>query len=288
MILVTGAAGKTGRAIIRRLVDRGRGVRAFVRTEEQRKDLLALGAQQTMLGDLSNRDDIEQALEGIGRVYHICPNVDPSEVEYAELMIEASVRAGVRQFGYHSVLHSQTESMPHHWRKLRVEELLFESGLPFSIMQPCAYMQNLLSQQRSLMNEGVIRLPYSTKAKFSLVDLEDVAAAVAAVLSEPCHLGAIYELAGPEILDHEQVAAMISAELGQPVRAEQIGLAEWERTARSAGMGDYQISALLSMFNYYERSGFWGNSNVLAFLLGRRPMSFEGFLRREFSALVGR
>ena len=176
MILVTGAAGKTGRAITQRLVDAARDVRAFVRTEEQRQDLLAMGTRQVIRGDLGNRDDIERAAAGIKKIYHICPNVDPLEMEYAGLMIAAAVTSGVEQFAYHSVLHPQTESMPHHWRKLRVEEALFESGLPFTIIQPCAYMQNLLAQRNSLMIEGVIRVPYSTRAKFSMVDLQDVAA----------------------------------------------------------------------------------------------------------------
>ncbi len=285
MILVTGAAGKTGRAIIRKLVDKGCEVRAFLRKEEQKEDILALGARQAICGDLDSFDDIERAFEGIQKVYHICPNVDPQEAKYAELMIRAAAAAGIGQFGYHSVLHPQTESMPHHWKKLRVEEALFESALPYTIIQPCAYMQNLLGQQESLLNTGVIRVPYSTRARFSLVDLEDVAAAVAMVLTGPGHVGAVYELAGPEILDHEQIATMISAELERPIRAERMSQAEWELAVRSAGMSDYQIDTLYSMFSYYERFGFWGNPNVLAFLLGRRPTTFEEFVRREFTAL---
>ena len=285
MILVTGAAGKTGQAVIRRLVDKGCDVRAFVRRAEQKNGILSLGAREAICGDLSNRSDIEQAFAGVAKVYHICPNVDPQELEYAELMIEVASAANVAQFGYHSVLHPQTESMPHHWRKMRVEEILFESGLPFTIVQPCAYMQNLLGQTESLLKESAIRVPYSTKSRFSLVDLEDVAAAVATVLSGPNHIGAIYELAGQEVLDHEQIASIIGAELGQPIRADRVSLVEWERAARSAGMGDYQINTLISMFKYYERFGFWGNSNVLTLLLGRRPTSFEAFVRRELASL---
>ena len=59
--------------------------------------------------------------------------------------IRAAQSAGVERFVYHSVLHPQVEIMAHHWQKMRVEEQLFESGLSFTILQPAAYMQNVLA-----------------------------------------------------------------------------------------------------------------------------------------------
>ncbi len=56
---------------------------------------------------------------------------------------KSSQETALSHFVYHSVLHPQTEEMPHHWQKLRVEESLFRTHLPFTILQPCAYMQNL-------------------------------------------------------------------------------------------------------------------------------------------------
>ena len=283
MIVVTGAAGKTGRAIIRALAGKGGEVRAFVRREEQRKAVLALGATQAVAGDLGRRTDITRVLQGAETVYCICPNVDPREEEYGQLLIEGAITAGVKRFGYHSVLHPQVERMPHHWRKLRVEEALLESGLPFTIFQPSAYMQNFLVQKQSIENSGILRVPYSMEAKLSLVDLEDVAAAVATVLTQPGHLNAIYELAGSQALNHLQIATAFSAVLGRPTQVEQISEEAWARSASQQGLDDYQIRTLRSMFAYYDRFGFRGNSNVLAYLLDREPTSFDEFLRRELS-----
>ncbi len=61
-----------------------------------------------------------------------------------KLVIDEARKAGVKHFVYHSVLHPQTEKMNHHWQKMHVEEMIFESGLPFTILQPAPYMQNLL------------------------------------------------------------------------------------------------------------------------------------------------
>ena len=77
------------------------------------------------------------------------------------------------------------------------------------------------------------------------------------------------------------VAEAIGGALNQPVQAVEIERDAWEQGARDSGMSRYQIETLLKMFAYYAEHGFWGNSRVLAGLLGRRPTSFLEFLRRE-------
>lgn len=56
------------------------------------------------------------------------------------------------------------------WRKLRVEEMLFESGPDFTILQPAAYMQNVLGSRESIIDEGVYRVPYPVEMGFGMVD----------------------------------------------------------------------------------------------------------------------
>jgi len=114
-----------------------------------------------------------------------------------------------------------------------------------------------------------------------MVDLEDVAEAAAAVLTEPGHVGAVYELAGTEVLSQAEVATILGQQLGRPVRAEAVPLETWERRARESGLGDYQVETLVKMFRYYERYGFWGNPRVLSWLLGRPPTTFAAFIERS-------
>ncbi len=196
MILVTGAAGKTGQAVTRALVSVGASVRALVHKEEYQDSVESAGVSEIYLGDLLNLDDLREIMEGVEAVYHICPNMHPGEEDIGVGVIRAAKEAGVNHFVYHSVLHPQIEAMPHHWLKLRVEEHLIESGLPFSILQPTAYMQNISSRIPNLLEGGVYRVPYPIETGISLVDLEDIAQAAAVVLTEPGHTGAIYELVG--------------------------------------------------------------------------------------------
>jgi uncharacterized protein YbjT (DUF2867 family) len=280
MILITGAAGKTGRAIIRALTARGAAVRALVHRPEQVQVIEALEAQEVLVGDLRAPATVEGAAHGTQAVYHICPNVSPDEVAIGQVAIEAARSAGVEHFVFHSVLHPQTEGMPHHWQKLRVEEALFASGLSYTILQPSAYMQNLFAHRDRILEQGLYLVPYAVETRLALVDLEDVAQAAAVVLTDPSHAGATYELSGPQALSQIEVAAILSRELGRPVRAAVVPLAAWERNARANGLGDYQVATLLKMFHYYESYGFWGNPRVLCWLLGRPPTAFPAFAER--------
>lgn len=280
MVLVTGAAGKTGRAVVAALLAGGAAVRAWVRRPQQAASLQALGAAELVVGDMADTAVYQQAAAGVRAIYHICPNMHPDEVAIGRTAIAAAQAAGVAHFVYHSVLHPHTEKMPHHWHKLRVEEMLFESGLPFTILQPAAYMQNVLGSRDAILNQGLYPVPYPVETRLGLVDLLDVAAAAAIVLTEPGHIGAIYELAGPEMLTQTEVAAILSQTLGRPVRAEQITIADWQQQA-AAGLGTYQIETLTHMFNYYARFGFYGNGNVLHWLVGRPLTSFAEFVMDE-------
>ena len=280
MILITGAAGKTGQAAIHALAAGGEPVRALIHRSEQAQTVKDLGAREAMSGDMRQRAVLEKAVQGIRAIYHICPNMSPDEVVIGQQLVAAAQSAGVEHVVYHSVLHPQTEAMPHHWLKLRVEELLFESGLAFTILQPAAYMQNVLARWDQIVQQGIYPIPYGAETRLGMVDLNDVAAVVAMVLTEPGHQGATYELAGPGVLTQTETAAVLAEQIGRPVRVQVVSLKTWEVGARASGLGDYQTQTLVRMFRYYEQFGFWGNSRVLGCLLGHTPTSFSAFVQR--------
>jgi len=280
MVLVTGAAGKTGQAVIKALVQRGAEVRAFIHRPDHAARVEPLGVQEVVVGNLEDGAAVAQAMQDIEGLYLICPNMHPNELTIGHIAIDAARVAGVSRFVYHSVLHPQTEKMPHHWAKLRVEELLFESGLDFTILQPAAYMQNILGGWPSIVEAGLYRVPYPPQTHLAMVDLADVAEVAARVLTESGHSRAIYELVGPEAPTQTEIAEVLSGVLNRPVRVEQTPLDVWAESARSAGLGAYQVETLLKMFRYYEQYGFQGNSNVLRWLLGRPPTTFLEFVKR--------
>lgn len=284
MILLTGAAGKTGRAVLLALVKREAAVRVFVRHQDQASDLLEAGATETLLGDFTSIDALHRAMKGVSSIYHICPNMHPAEVEIGRSIIDSAAKAGVKRFVYHSVLHPQTEKMPHHWNKLRVEELLFESGFEFTILQPAPYMQNILASRDAILKEGIYRAPYPATTALSLIDLQDLGEAAAIVLTGKGHACAVYELAGTEALTQDDLVKALAAETGRTVRYEEVNLADWQKAAYASGLAAYGVETLTKMFSYYAAYGLKGNPNVLYWLLGRQPHSLEEFIKREITA----
>jgi len=280
MILVTGAAGKTGKAVIKALAGRGARVHALVRNPEHAGALMALGAAEVALGSFTDAAALASAAAGANAIYHICPNVSREEVAYARAVVAAAKSQGVTRFVYHSVLHPQIEAMPHHWAKMQTEEMLFAAGFDLTILQPTAYMQNILAAWRGITAEGVFRVPYPVETRLSLVDLDDVAEAAALVLTQDGHAGATYELVGTGPLGQLEVAVAIGAALNRDVRAEAESIAAWEARTGAEGMGEHERATLAAMFRYYAAHGLIGNCKTLRWLLGRAPNDLAGFLGR--------
>ena len=254
-----GAAGKTGRAVLEAVRRRGGGSIGLVRGTPD------AGERQV---DLLDPTSVRQALRGVTGLYHLAPNVHPDEVRIGRTMLEAAADAGTRRFVFHSVLHPQLEAMPHHWAKLRVEGLVVESGLAWTVLQPAAYAQNFLPA----IATGELVVPYDPDARFSLVDLADVAEAAAVVLTEPGHTCATYELAGPRALSVSELAD----ELG--IRASRQDVSRWREMQ---SLPEYAERALTAMFAHYDRHGLVGSPHVLASLLRREPTDPVAALRRD-------
>jgi NAD(P)H dehydrogenase (quinone) len=280
MILITGAGGKTGKAVIEPLIAHGASVRAFVRTPTHHASLKAMGVRDVVIGELDDPRALSQATQGAQAVYHICPNVSPHEIAFGKAMIDAATRAGVQRFVYHSVLHPQIEAMPHHWNKMRVEEMLFGSKLDVTILQPTAYMQNSFAEWDRMVSDGIYRVPYPVETRLSLVDLDDVAQAAATVLTGDGHSGATYELVGTAPMSQIEIAGTFGRVLQRDVRAEAEPIEAWRDRARNAAMDNHQRETLIKMFEAYSRDGLKGNPNVLGWLLGRAPTSFAAFAAR--------
>jgi uncharacterized protein YbjT (DUF2867 family) len=280
-ILVTGASGKTGRRVIAALAKRGRTVRAFVRRPEVGTELRQGGAFDIAVGDLTDSESLKRAVQGVGQVLHICPPMHPKEDVIARTLIDLCRGAGVERFVLYSVLHPILADVPHHDRKLQAERYLVDSGMPFTILQPGRYMQHLVPIWKSVLATGIHSMPFSATAKFSLVDLADLADASARVMTEPGHAGATYELAGPHALSQDDVAAILSKLLEKPIRAQAKPADQMRKEAEAAGVPAERIDTLIKMNAHYDEHGLIGNPNVLRWIIGRDPADFAAFVRRE-------
>lgn len=286
MILITGANGQTGRAIIRTLLSKGEEVRAYVHKNEYVQELKSLGVKEVAVGDMMDQEATNEAFKGIRAAYHICSVVNPDEVQIGKIAINAARSAQVEHFVYHSVLHSVLQDLPHHQKKLMVEEIVVNSGIPYTIIQPAAFMQNILQGWKLLSEEGVFEQRFFTskETRICMVDLEDLAEAVSIILTKPGHTGATYELCGPENLSMADMLAAFKQNFGREVKAQTTSVELWSAQLKKHGVGDYQINTLLTMFHHYNEHGFAGNSNILTWILDRRPNDFVTFVHRTMQS----
>jgi NAD(P)H dehydrogenase (quinone) len=280
-ILVTGASGKTGKAVMAACLSRGYTVRALIHSPAQADSFES--RIEVVVGDMSSNTDMLQAMDGITAVYHICPNMHPDEVDIGRRAIQAAKESGVRHFVYHSVLHPQIEEMPHHWKKMQVEGLLFKSGLNYTILQPAAYLQNLLQYKQAIVEQGIYAVPYNGETRIGMVDLRDVAEVAAGIITDSKYYGSIFELAMEEIYNQYQLIERFNQICNRKITFSEIPRSQWQLAMEKNGMPDYAITTLISMFEYYETYGFTGNGVVLKTLLGRSPNSLDEFAKEYFA-----
>ena len=265
-VAVIGAAGPTGRAIMDALRATGTTARALVHRPPSDSD------RNYRVIELADRDSLSAGMEGARTVHYIPPTYDAAEESYGANVIAAAQRAGVERLVYHSVLHAPTPAMPHHWRKAKVEMLLRDSPLAWTILQPAMYVQTalaFLSPDRAALTPG-----FDVGRPFSPIDLTDLAEATVRVLTEPGHDHATYELAGSERLSFEDMADIIADVTGRPVAARALDPALVVQQAERRGFAGTALDELRLMMAHYDCHGLVGNGRILSMILGRQPTPF--------------
>jgi len=227
MILLTGASGLVGQAVLGRLVDDGAPVRCLVR-EPRRLGALRVHVQ-IALGDLADPPSFRNAMRGVDSVIHLAASIrDQPQGSIEELtaiatwrMVDAARRAGVERFIFFSALGASTQSRARFLRaKALAEQAVREAPLasvnfaPSIIYAPGDPFLQLLG--RLALLPGVTPIMGRGRAAFQPIWVEDVADCVLAVLAEaPAPASVRHELAGPQTLDYEQIVELVLASLGK-------------------------------------------------------------------------
>jgi uncharacterized protein YbjT (DUF2867 family) len=280
-ILITGASGAVGTPTIRHLVKRGAKIRALTSKESSAANLKSLGVAETVVGDLTSDADVKRAVQGVTSVMHIPPRFREDEAEIGMRVLGAAQAEKVGHFVFCSVFHPQMRDLDHHTNKLLVEEAVIDSGLAFTILQPASFMQNLRVEWPAIKERGVYLRAYSAQQKMALIDTEDLGEAAARVLTETQYRGGVFELCGPDRLTNDEMAAIITAEWGRPIRADKQSLEDWKVWATGRGWKPWSMEAYMKMCRHYDAHGYaGGNPLVLSAILGHAPGGYRAFVKR--------
>jgi uncharacterized protein YbjT (DUF2867 family) len=286
MILITGATGKNGIEILKRLSGRSERIRAMVR---QRNPITA--AKRTpqleyVEADFDDQDSLRRALEDVQRAYLVTNS--SARVEEQQLRFVSLAReSGVRHIVYLSQLHASSESPARFLRyHAAVEEAIRNSGMSYTNLRPNLYMQGLLMIGKSIASEGRFFAP-AEDAKVSIVDVRDVAAVAVAALTHANCERKTYDLTGPEALTHAEMAAELSRALNRTITFVNVPEQQFREGLRSFQMPDWQADGLLEDYAHYRRGEAAGVSNSIREVTGFAPHTFLEFARDHRAGFLG-
>jgi uncharacterized protein YbjT (DUF2867 family) len=246
-VLVTGATGNTGSALIDLLAQRDVTVRAMVR---RRNDTRLSGIAQTV-ADFDEAESLAAVLSGVDRAYLVTPSSERAEQQQLRF-VELAAAAGVRHIVKLSQL-AADEASPVRFLRYHatVERRIRELAIGYTFLRPNLFFQGLLAMAGQIRAEGVLMAPIGD-ARVSAVDVRDIAAVAAEALTQPGHLGRTYTVTGPAAITHAEIADAIGEAVGRKITFVDVAPADFASFLRGV-LPDWQVDGLLEDYAHYAR-----------------------------------
>ncbi len=283
-ILVTGATGNTGSAVVHELLRLGQPVRAIVHSRDARSKRLDQLGVETVVADMYDPGALLAAMRGTQRAYYL-PLFRPFMIQAAAAFVVAAQDARLEFI----VQMSQWTSNPAHpaimTRQTWLVDRIFATipGVAHTIVNPGMFAHNFLRFIDFAALLGFFPVLTGT-SKCAPVANEDIARVVAAVLIDPApHLGKSYRPTGPKLLSGQEMAAHLQRVLGRRVRAMNIPTWMFLKVARMQRVDPFQIHSVLDYMKDHKRGVFefeGGVNDIVRELTGRPAEDFETTARR--------
>jgi NAD(P)H dehydrogenase (quinone) len=275
LIVVSGATGRLGGRIARRLAAAGVAQRLLVRDAARAP---RLPGAEVAVAEYADRDAVRAALAGADTVFMVSGSESPDRVDRHRAFVDAAAAAGIGHLVYTSFVGAAPDAVftlaRDHWA---TEEHVRAGRLPFTFLR-----DNLYADFLPLMvgADGVIRGP-AGDGRAAMVAQDDIADAAVAVLRDPApHAGRTYDLTGPEALTLAEAAATVTAVTGRDVRYHDETLEEAYASRASYGAPDWQVDAWVSTYTSMASGELAAVSPDVPRLTGHPATSLEQLLRR--------
>ena len=274
-LLVTGATGTVGQALVQALQATGANVIAGSTSGRS-----VAGAPGRVV-NFEQPETLDSAFAGVDRLFLLFP-LQPNKLALAQNALAAARRAGVQHVVRSSGAGADMQS-PYAIGRLQgeIDALVAASGLPFTLLRPNSFMQNWVNYYGGMVRGGAVYLANGA-GRSGWIDVRDIADAAAAVLLNPqAHAGRTYELSGPEALSADEVLGILRTEAGVnahyvPVTAEQA-----EAQMRDMGMPAWTVEIMASLARMIADGTTAAPSPDLVTLTGKPARRFEAFAREH-------
>lgn len=222
-VLVYGAPGVQGTAVVQRLLSNGHKVRVLTPAGQDTSALESLGAERAV-GDFADSDSLAKANEGVDAVSLVLPlDYDAARVTgYGERALKAAAGAGVK----HLVFNTSTQypalptSINLHDIKIALQDIIMSGPVPATILRPTIYLGNILSpfSAPAIVNDGIFAYPLPAEHAVSWISWDDMASFVAGAIIRPELAGSVFDISGPNAVTGTEFAEIIAQVIGRPVQ----------------------------------------------------------------------
>jgi NAD(P)H dehydrogenase (quinone) len=238
-ILVYGANSAQGIPVVQRLLKAGYRVRVFVRDRAKAHSLFGEDVE-IFTGTLEDKASLRSANEGIDRVFLVLPLEYRFEIAVTQgrNAIDAAANAGVKLLVFNSSINIPAEvtDVAAFEIKRSVEDYLRHSTLPYIVLRPPLYMDNLAApwSMPSIVNQSIVAYPLPAEIKVAWISLDDTAALVVAALARPALAGSTFDIGGLESVNGQEIAQLFTQVLNRLFTYQQIPIDAFEQGLNQA------------------------------------------------------
>lgn len=273
-ILITGAGGNVGREVARALLARGEALKAAVFDNADARRVP--DGAPTVLFDFTDPETWAGAFDGVDRLFLMRPPAISNIRRDIKPALDYALAHGVERIVFLSLIGVERNRLVPH---AKVESLLMKSGAAWTMLRCGFFMQNLDTTHRAdIAAHGDIFIP-AGNGRTAFIDVRDIGAVAARVLSEPGHEGAGYRLTGSESLSYAEVAAIMSAELGRPITYSDPSPLAFARRLRRRGYARGHIGVMQAIYLTTRLGMAAAVHPDAAALLGRPPLTLRQYVR---------
>ena len=274
--LVAGATGNTGSAVASALLEQGRQVRALVRDEGKAAGLAEQGAELAIV-DLDRPETLTEALlDGVSEVYFVTWN-GPTALEQSRALLGTITRSGTAPRIVRLSAYGTPESRIIS-ELARCEADLKASGLPWTILKPTFFMQNLMMAASTVQEQGAVYFDWGA-GKAGMIDVRDVADCAVAVLTGEAGAvdGETFVLTGPAAIGFTDVAAALSRVTGRTVDYVPVPHEAAREAMVAMGVPEWVAAGYAELGAGFEQGFADLTTDNVRRLSGHEPRGFEQF-----------
>lgn len=275
MILVTGAGGTVGTALIEALKAVGHKPRVAYHSQHKAEKAKSDGYDAVLL-DFAEPETLRPALAGVEAAF-LLGTGGRGQIEGEINVVKAAKAAGVRKLVKLSAWGAADEGFSFAKIHRAVERAVEATGMAWTFLRPNGFMQNFVNYMAgSIKSQSTIYQP-AAEARISHIDVRDIARVAAQVLTTPGYEGKAYELSGPRAFSYGEAAEVLSRVLGRQIKYVMLSDDAARAGMLSAGIPDFYADYLLDLFRVYRTGAASQVTSEVKNITGREPIAFEQF-----------